>query len=323
MADGVDHKYQGKFLQFAGGKWEQYNSDMPGTAFLVITSSFQLQYRLDDRGLVTKKTLVIKLSDAFKYKYIEEKSFLQWRSEDKKAYGFQFQSKGDAQDFISSLNCVLEKNNASSSPRSSNGVNQNPSNSGPISGTDVNQVLSTVHNDNREIKQMLQQLTSKIDNLTRLLQSSGSPSESIRPPSTNTQSYTPSPQPTRRVSSAISGGGGPPPPPPPAPAACSGGGSAPPPPPGPPPPPAPSGGGPPPPPPGPSGGGPPPPPPPPPAAAASAGMTLAEQLAAKKLKKSESGGGGASEPSKPAGPPKMTMFEEMAAKRAAKLAAKQ
>ena len=79
MADGVDHKYQGKFLQFAGGKWEQYNSDMPGTAFLVITSSFQLQYRLDDRGLVTKKTLVIKLSDAFKYKYIEEKSFLQWK----------------------------------------------------------------------------------------------------------------------------------------------------------------------------------------------------------------------------------------------------
>ena len=61
MADGVDHKYQGKFLQFAGGKWEQYNSDMPGTAFLVITSSFQLQYRLDDRGLVTKKTLVIKI----------------------------------------------------------------------------------------------------------------------------------------------------------------------------------------------------------------------------------------------------------------------
>ena len=103
MADGMDHKYQGKFLQFANGRWEQYNADMPGTSFLVITSAFQLQYRLDDRGLVTKKTLVIRLSDAFKYKIIEEKSFLQWRSEDRKSFGFQFQSNNDAQNFISQL----------------------------------------------------------------------------------------------------------------------------------------------------------------------------------------------------------------------------
>ena len=109
MADGADHKYQGKFLQFNNGRWEQFNADMPGTSFLVITGQFQLQYRLDDRGLVTKKTLVIKLCDAFKYKFIEEKSFLQWRSEDKKAFGFQFQSNGDAQDFIKNLNDVLAK----------------------------------------------------------------------------------------------------------------------------------------------------------------------------------------------------------------------
>ena len=109
----AEYKYAGKFLQYTNSRWEQYNADMPGTSYLVITSTcniaktstYQLQYRLDDRGLVTKKTLVIQLTpDTFKYKFIEEKSFLQWRSEDKKAFGFQFQSNDDAQDFISNLN---------------------------------------------------------------------------------------------------------------------------------------------------------------------------------------------------------------------------
>ena len=333
MADGVDHKFQGKFLQFTNGKWEQFNADMPGTAFLVITNTYQIQYRLDDRGLVTKKTLVLSISDAFKYKFIEEKSFLQWRSEDKKAYGFQFQSNNDANEFISALNAVLSKVNGSDSPRCSNtpdtgsmgrkkSVEQFKSAS-VSSGTDINQFLNDVHRENKEIKQMLQHLTNKIDNLTSLVQAN--PNSSRAMPSTNTippASISSSVAPPRPPSSGATGVGRPPPPPSVgrvAPPPSSGGGP-------PPPPPAPSGpcvggGAPPPPPPG--GGAPPPPPPPPPPSGGGAGggMTLAQQLAAKKLKNSGNsgeGGGDSEQPKAASKPPPMDMFAEMRMKREAK-----
>jgi hypothetical protein len=53
-------------------------------------------------------------------------------------------------------------------------------------------------------------------------------------------------------------------------------------------------------------------------------MTLAEQLAANKLKKSGGGGGGAGPAAEPkqAAPKPLTMFEEMALKRAKREAAK-
>ena len=320
MADGIDHKYQGKFLQFSNGKWEQYNADMPGTSFLVITSAFQLQYRLDDRGLVTKKTLVLKLCDDFKYKTIEEKSFLQWRSEDKKAFGFQFQSNSEFQNFNAQLNRILNASSIEEQPKNST-HRDNDQHRNSASSSDGNSMMNEIRKENREMKQMLQMLNNKIDSLTSMLQSGGGTQKGISASAMTSQpaAHRPPPAPS-------SAGGRPPPPPaanvppppPPAPSTGSvGGGAPPPPPPGPPPPPSGGtigGGAPPPPPPG-GGGPPPPPPPPPPAGGGGGGMSLAEQLAAKKLKSADAGGGGGGAPAPPPPKPQMTMFEEMALRR--------
>ena len=339
-------RYQGKFLQFNNGRWEQFNPDKTGTSFLVITASFQLAYILEDQGLVTKKILVIRLSDAFKYKLIEEKSFLQWRSEDKKAFGFQFQSNDDSQNFMTVLNRVLATT-ASESPRNSgpitsikntSGGNDSGSPKTPSrdrstdstsggglrdlkqtlggSSTDIHQYLDELRKENKQIKDMLQTLTDKIDNLTNVCQSIENTPKSMPPvlPAVSTSMST-----NRRTSntthtavvvppppsSNTAGGGCPPPPPPPPPSSGTTGVGAPPPPPGAPPPTSSgtTGGGAPPPPPPPGAPPPPPPPPlPPPSGGPGPGATLQERLQAKKLKSANSITAGASPPTKPKAP---------------------
>ena len=315
-------KYAGKFLQFTNGRWESFNAEKPGKSFLSITAQGQLAYILEDSGLVTKKILVIRITDAFKYKLIDEKAFLQWRSEDKKAFGFQFQCKDESATFIEILDEVIVKNRPPPEPARKISA-ASPAKNGPLTANANNDTLTAML---LEIRGEIQKVNEKIDKLTDLFgQNASNPMAISRssaqqpqaPPAPPPQSGgsaggpppVPPPAPPQQPSASVSSGApppGPPPPgpPPPPPTGVTGGGGPPPPAP-PPPPPCGGGGGPPPPPPP---GGPPPPPPPP-----TAGKSLAEQLAEKKaggLKASGGGGGGAVEATKPA-PPVMDFAAEL------------